>query len=117
MSMAITRISASSVAAMLSPVTKPQRVATVDSGNRASVVAAATSGQAVQSVSGSQSDTPSPEQAHTAFQYALAALSSVTAASTPAQSSPEVQSSGVQQAGVAYAQVEQDAGQVLDLTA
>ena len=117
MSMAINRISASGVAAMLSPVTKPQPVAKVDSGNRASV-AAATSIRAVQGVSGSQSDSSSPEQAHTAFQYALTALSSVATTNAPAQSSPEVQSSDGQQAGVAYAQVEQqDAGQVLDLTA
>jgi hypothetical protein len=119
MSMAISRISASGVAAMLYPATKPSRVAKVDSGNRANVVAAGTSSQAVQAISGSQSDKSStPEQVHVAFQYTLAALSSVaTGGTSPAQSSPEAQSGGVQQAGDAFAQIEQQAGQTLDITA
>jgi hypothetical protein len=119
MSMAISRISASGVAAMLYPVTKPSRVAKVDSGNRANVVAAGTSSQAVQAISGSQTDTSStPEQVHAAFQYTLAALSCVaTGGASMAQSSPEAQFGGVQQAGDAYAQVEQQAGQTLDITA
>ena len=43
-------ISASGVAAMLYPATKPSRVAKVGSGNRANVVAAGTSSQAVQAI-------------------------------------------------------------------
>jgi hypothetical protein len=39
------------------PVTKPSRVAKVDSGNRASVVAAGTASQAVQGTASSQSNT------------------------------------------------------------
>ncbi len=130
MSMAINRISASSVAAVLYPVMKPSRVAKIDSGNRANVVAAGTSSQAVQGVSGSQSDASgTAEQAHAAFQYALAGLSSMATDTTVAQPSTEAssnvattrstsmaQSSGVQQAGSAYAQVEQQAGQALDIT-
>lgn len=117
MSMAINRISASGVAAMLYPVIKTNRVAKVDSGSRTTVVAAATSSQAVQSVSGSQSDTSNTaEQVRAAFQYALAALSSVATTDTTAQSSPEAQAGGVQ-AGGAYAQVGQPLGQTLDLTA
>ena len=90
MSMAINRISASGVAAMLygMPVNKPSRVVKVDSGNRANIVAAGTSSQAVQGVSGSQSDTSSTaEQSHASFTYALAALSSVATTSTMAQPS------------------------------
>ena len=118
MSMAISRISASGVAGMLYAVTKPSRVAKVDSGNRANVVAAGTSSQIVQSVSGSQSDTSSPEQAHTAFAYALAALQdNAGMTGGVAQPSPDQgQSGGIQQAGSAYAQVEQAAGQALDIT-
>ncbi len=113
MSMAINRISASSVAGMLYPVSKPSRVAKVDSGNRASMVAAGTSSQAVQGTASSQSNTSStPEQVHTGFQYALAAFSSVatTSSTSTAQPSTEVESGIVQQAGSAYAQVEQQAG-------
>ncbi len=55
------------------------------------------------------------EQVHTAFKYALAGLSS-KGTGTTAQSSTEVQSSGIQQASSAYAQVEQQAGQALDIT-
>ena len=81
MSMAINRISASSVAGMsMMPVNKPSRVTRVDSGDRATVVAAGTSSQAVQGISGTQSGTSgTPDQVHAAFLYALAALSSVAA--------------------------------------
>ena len=118
MSMAINRISASGVAAMLYPVMKPGRVAKVDSGNRANVVAAGTSSQAVQGVSGSQSDASgTAEQARAAFQNALAALSSVASTGTAAGSNSDVQVGGAQQAGGAYAQVEMQTGQALDITA
>ena len=118
MSMAISRISASGVAATLYPVTKPSRVANVDSGNRANVVAAGTSSQAVQGISGSQSDTSSPEQTHAAFAYALAALQdNAGMTGSAAQASQEVQSGGVQQIGIAYEQVDQQVGEVLDITA
>jgi len=116
MSMAINRISASGVAAMLYPVIKTNRVAKVDSDNRANVVTAGTSSQAVQGVSGSQSDASgTAEQAQAAFTYALAALSSVATTSIPAQSNSEAQGGG--QAGNSYAQVEQSVGQTLDITA
>jgi hypothetical protein len=118
MSMAINRISASGVAGMLygMPVNKPGQVTNVAPGDRTNVAAAGTSSQAVQRVSGPQFDTPSTrDQLHTAFQHALAALSSV-AAGTMAESSTPDQSSGLQQ-GAAYAQVEQQVGQVLDITA
>ena len=115
MSMAINRISASGVAGMLygMPVNKPGRVTSVASGDRTNVVAAGTSSQAVQRVSGPQFDMPAtPDQVHAAFQYALATLGSV------AQASTQDQSSGFQQTAVAgYAQVEQQVGQVLDITA
>ena len=122
MSMAINRISASGVAAMLYPVMKPTRVAKIDTG-RATTAPTGTSSQAVQGVSSSQSDeSGTAEQVHTAFQYALAALSSVattdTSSTAIAQSgADQVQSSGIPQAGTAYAQVEQQARQTLDLTA
>ncbi len=113
MSMAINRISASGVAAMLYPVVKPTRVAKVDTGRAAT----ATSSQAVQGTSRPQSaDTSSTaEQVHTGFQYALAALSSLATGTSSVAGPGDVQS-GVQQ-GSAYAQVEQAAGQTLDLTA
>ncbi len=123
MSMAISRISASGVAGMLygMPVSKPRRVATVDSGDRARMVVTGTPSQAVQGASRPQpADTSStPEQVHAAFQYALAFQGNGgMTGGTMAQSNAEVQSGGVQQAGSAYAQVEQQqAGQVLDITA
>ena len=101
------------VAAMLYPITKPSRVPKVGSGR--TFVRHSTAD--AQSTSRPQpADTSStPDQIHAAFQYALAAFSSVAMSST-AQSSPEVQSGGVQQASE-YAQVEQQAGQTLDITA
>ncbi len=117
MSMAISRVSANTVAAMLYPVMKPSRVQRVGPG-RSNPLA---SSQAVQGTSSTQpTDTSSPEQVHAAFQSALAALSSggTAGASGTATTQPgtEGQSGGVQQ-GVGYAQVEQEAGQTLDLTA
>lgn len=101
------------------PVTKPSRVASVDSGERANVVVAGAIRAAVQGASRPADTTNTPEQAHTAFQSALQALSDtgMTAGGTTPQPSTEVQSGVVQQAGSAYAQVEQAAGQALDITA
>ncbi len=117
MSMAINRISASSVAAMLYPVTKPSRVAKVDTG-RATTAAADTTTAAVQPASASSSTS---EDARAAFEYAKAALQGSTGAmaATMAQSSADQgQYDGHQQVGgVAYAQAEQEVGQSLDLTA
>ncbi len=115
MSMAINRVSAAGVAAMLYPVTKPSRVAKVGSGRTSS-----SSSADAQSTSRPQPANASstPEQVHAAFQYAQAALGNMATGSTSmTQASTEVQSGGVQQAGSAYAQVEQQAGQMLDLTA
>ena len=116
MSMAINRVSAAGVAAMLYPVTKPSRVAKVGSGRTSSASTAD-----AQSTSRPQpADASStPDQIHAAFQYAQAALSSVVNMSSTSIPQPTDlgQSSGVQQAGTAYAQVEQQAGQTLDLTA
>jgi len=115
--MAINSISASGVAAMLygMPVNKPGRVEKSGTGRTTAV--SVTAGQtAVQATSRSQaSETPrnTAEQVHATFQYALAALGSVGTTGT-AQSS----TSGLQQASSAvYAQVEQQSGQVLDITA
>lgn len=120
--MGIHRISAMNMGGMPSamPVTKPSRVASVDSGERANVVVAGTIRAAVQGASRPADMTSTPEQAHTAFQYALQALSDtgMTAGGTTAQPNIEVQSGVVQQAGSAYAQVDQQqVGQALDLTA
>jgi len=115
MSMAIHRTSANVVPAMLNPVAKLSRVAKFGSGR--SKLASST-GQAPAPASRPQpADTSSTaDQVHTAFEYARVALgSSVAMDSSMAQSSTEVQS-GVQQ-GSAYAQVEQQAGQALDITA
>jgi hypothetical protein len=123
MPMGIHRISAMNMGGMPSamPVRKPSRVASVDSGERANVLVAGTTRAAVQASSRPQTDdASSPEQAHAAFQYALAALqdNAGTSSGTIAQSSPDQgQAGGVQQAGSAYAQVEQAAGQALDITA
>ena len=119
MSMAINSISASGVAAMLygMPINKPSRIANVGTGR--TTAASVTAGQtAVQATSHSQAaETPSntAEQVHATFQYALAALDSVgMSARMTAQSSTV----GLQQASsAAYAQVEAQAGQVLDITA
>jgi len=122
MSMAINRISASGVAAMLygMPINKPSRIAKVGTG-RTTAASVMASQVAVQATSRPQAaETPSTaEQVHATFQYALAALSSVAATGNMTQSSTEqAQSGGVQQASsAAYAQVEQQAGQALDLTA
>ena len=125
MSMAINSISASGVAAMLygMPVNKPGRIAKVDTGRTAA--ASVTAGQtAVQATSRSQAaEAPrnTAEQVHATFQYALAALGSVAASGTASNYSSQIGqtlSSGVQQASsAAYAQVEQQAGQMLDITA
>jgi len=116
MSLAISSISANLVPAVLYPVTKPQRVPKVSGGRTSSA-----STTAAQGTSRPQpADTTStPDQIHAAFQYAQAALSSVVNMSSTSIPQPTDlgQSSGVQQAGTAYAQVEQQAGQTLDLTA
>jgi hypothetical protein len=115
MSMAINRVSAAGVAAMLYPVTKPSRLAKVGSGRTSSASRAD-----AQSTSRPQpAEASSPEQVHAAFQYAQAALGNMAAMSSTSmpQASPVDQSGGIQQAGSAYAQVEQQAGQALDLTA
>ena len=98
MSMAISRISASGVASMMygMPVNRPSRVAKVDSGDRANIVVAGTSSQAVQSISGSQSDTSgTADQVQAAFQYARAGLSSMVATSSTSMT----QASSGEQAG------------------
>ncbi len=134
MSMAIHRASSNVVPVMLNPIAKLGRLAKVGTGNSKS--ASATSPAAAQSASRPQPASSTPEQIHTAFKYALAGLSG-TGTGTTAQPSTEEQSSGaasayaraalsstaqsspadVQQTGSAYAQVEQQAGQALDLTA
>jgi hypothetical protein len=104
---------------MLYPVTKPSRVAKVDTGR--SNPASAASSQAVQGTSRPQpADASSThEQIHAAFEYARVALASMgtTGSTSTAPSSPEGQSGGIQQAGSAYAQIEQAARQALDITA
>jgi hypothetical protein len=123
MSMGIHRISAMNMGGMPSamPVRKPSRVSSVDSGERANVAVAGTTRAAVQGASRSQSadTTSTPGQVHTAFQVVLAALSDagMTAGATAQPSTEQAQSGVVQQAGNAYVQVEQPAGQALDLTA
>ncbi len=134
MSMAIHRASANVVPVMLNPVAKLSRVAKFGFGS--SKPAAATTQTTAQ---GSSRPQPADaEQVHTAFKYALASLSSLgTKTTTGAQPSTEGQSGGaafeyarsalsstaqsspadVQQTGSAYAQVEQQAGQALDITA
>jgi hypothetical protein len=141
MSMAINRISAGGVAAMLYPVTRPSRVPKIVSGRSNSASAPS---PATQNASRPQSAdrTNTAEQVHAAFEYARAALSSGATMGTPPESSQtqtgqatpstaSVQSGaqpsgGVQQtsgfaangqAGSAYAQDEQQAGQTLDITA
>ena len=134
--MAIHRASANLVPVMLNPVAKPSRVAKFGSGrsNPSSSTSSQTAAQ------GASRPGSTAEQVHTAFKYALAGLSSMgstgtgtvaqpstvgtltsiaaTSGTSMAQSSPEGQSGGVQQSGVAaQAQVEQQAGQALDLTA
>jgi len=116
MSMAINRVSAAGVAAMLYPVTKPSRVAKVGSGRTSSASTAdAQSKSRPQTIDTSNT----AEQIHTAFADALAALGNMAATSSTSmtQANTEVQSSVVQQAGSAYTQVEQQAGQTLDITA
>ncbi len=115
MSLAINRVSAAGVAAMLYPVTKPSRVAKVGSGRTSSASTADAQSTSRPQPAGTST---TPDQIHTAFKYAQAVLGNM-AASSPSmtQASPEDQSSVVQQAGSAYAQVEQQAGQALDLTA
>ena len=125
MSMAINSISASGVAAMLygMPVNKPGRIAKVDTGR--TTAASVTAGQtAVKAASRPQAANPlsnTAEQVHATFQSALAALGSVAASGTASNYSSQIGhtlSSGVQQASsAAYAQVEQQAGQMLDITA
>lgn len=119
MSMAINRVSASNVAAMLLPAMKPTRVAKFGSGR--SNTASTANSQALQSTARSQpADTTSTAEIHAGFEFALAALGSVGTAGYTAnvQPSPNQEQTGVvQQAGGAYAQVEQQAGQVLDITA
>ncbi len=113
MSMAIHRTSANVVPAMLNPVTKLSKVAKFGSGSSKSG-ATQVPAQASRSQPADTSNTP--EHVHAAFHYARSALSSMAISSTSmTQSSPEVQS-GVQQ-GSSYAQVEQQAGQTLDITA
>ena len=113
MSMAIHRTSANVVPAMLLPVAKLSRVAKFGSGSSKS---GATQAPA-QASRPQPADTPrTAEQAQAAFTYALAALSCVATMGTTAQPSSEVQVGGGQAAS-AYAQVEQQVGQVLDITA
>jgi hypothetical protein len=119
MSMAINRVSANSVAAMLYPVAKLNRPAKVASSgsNRAS---AATTPSAVQGTSGPQpaNTSAAAEQDPAAFQFAKAALSSAVNLGAPAQSNTDGQFAGVQQANIAaYTPVEQQAGQTFDMTA
>jgi len=124
MSMAINSISASGVAAMLygMPINKPGRVEKFGTGR---TTAASVTGQtAVQATSRSQSANPlsnTAEQVHATFQYALTALGNLATtgmATSYSSQMGQLLSRGVQQASsAAYAQVEQQAGQVLDITA
>ncbi len=113
--MAIHRTSANVVPVMLNPVTKLSKVAKFGSGSSKSASTSSPAGQ--DATSPQPADTPrTADQVHAAFHYARSALSSMAMGSTNmTQSSPEVQS-GVQQ-GSSYAQVEQQAGQTLDITA
>jgi len=114
MSMAINRISASGVAAMLYPVMKPSRVPKVAPDSKTAASAADQS--AVQAAPQPADTSRTPDQVHAAFENARAALGSVTTGTTSAEPSTGVQSGGLQQ-GRAYARGEQQAGQVLDFTA
>jgi hypothetical protein len=121
MSMAINRVSASGVSSTLYAyqVTKPSRVANVTTDR---TPAAATTQAAVQPTSrqAPSADTSSSTaaQAHASFEYAKAALGNLSTAVAVTQPSPNQEQAGVvQQASSAYAQVEQQAGQVLDITA
>jgi hypothetical protein len=125
MSMSISRISTNAVPSMLSPVSKPSRLAKLGTG-RTPTASTATPQAAVQGASPQpqpiNTSSTTAEQAHAAFQYALAELQGsigTTGDNTVAQTSPDQgQYAGVQQPGTAYAQVEQQAaGQVLDITA
>jgi hypothetical protein len=114
MSMAINRVSANTVAAMLYPVMKPSRVPKVGSGRTSSSASTSTT----QSTSRPQpADAAAAEPVHAAFEYARVALSSLGTTPAAAPSNTEGQAGGVQQAGSAYTQVEQQAGQALDITA
>jgi hypothetical protein len=117
MSIAISRVSANTVPAMLYPVMQPSRVGKVGSGRSKSTLA--TTFQPAQSTSRPQAaDTSSTaEDVHAAFEYARAALGNIATMNSVGQSSTESQSAAVQQAGSAYAQVEQQTGQALDITA
>ncbi len=118
MSMAIHRAYANVVPAMLHPVAKLGRVAKFGSGRSEST--SATTQPAVQGTSRPQpTDTTStPEQIHASFQYALVFQGNAgMTGGTVAQSSTEMQAGGVQSGVAGYAQVEQQAGQTLDLTA
>ncbi|MEI8373644.1 MAG: hypothetical protein WCJ35_12525 [Planctomycetota bacterium] len=125
MSMAINSISASGVAAMLygMPVNKPSRVEKSGTG-RTTAVSVKAGQTAVRATSRSQPANPlsnTAEQFYATFQYALAALGSVGTTGTASNYSSQIgrtPSGGVQQASsAAYAQVEAQAGQVLDITA
>jgi len=101
---------------MLYPVMRSNRVAKVGSGRSTST--SATTSQPAQSMSRPQAaDTSGTEDVHAAFEYARTALDNVATMNSVGQSSTEGQSAEVQQAGSAYAQVEQQAGQALDITA
>jgi hypothetical protein len=101
---------------MLYPVMQPSRVATVGSGRLKST--SATASRAAQSTPRPQAaDTSSTEDVHAAFEYARAVLGNIVTRNSVGQSSTEGQSAAVQQAGSAYAQVEQQTGQALDITA
>ncbi len=116
MSMAINRVSAAGVAAMLYPVIKPSRVAKVSGGARTSSSASRTAAQGTSQPQ--PADTSSTaDQAHAEFAYALAALGNLNTTGAVTQPSPDQVQTGVVQQASAFAQVEQAAGQTLDLTA
>ena len=111
MSMAINRISASGVAAMLYPVMKPNRVPKTGTDRKTT-----SSQAAVQGASEPAGAPRTVDQIQAAFESAKVALGRV-ATDAVTQPNPEVQSGGLPQSGAAYAQGEQQAGQVLDVTA
>ena len=116
MSMAVSRVSVNTVPAMLYPVMQPSRVAKVGSGRSKSI--SATTSQPAQSTSRPQAaETSSTEDVHAAFESARVALGTIATMHSVGQSSMEGQSAKIQQASSAYAQVEQQVGQALDISA
>ena len=116
MSMAIHRISANGVPAMLTcRSTKLSRVAKVGSGSSKSGATQAPA-QAF-TLAACRHVQHAPSRSMRRFTYALAALSSVATHQHHGPAEFEVQAGGVQQGVSAYAQVEQQVGQALDITA